>query len=115
MLFSVMTASPLCIKIVDSFVNTIYRLQENVARLTTAQVEDILAKELERTILQRKTLNKKIKGADYMISMDDLEITCPECNGKGESEGTPCKKCDSKGVILTSLGQTLLYFIKKHT
>ncbi|WP_409340577.1 tryptophan RNA-binding attenuation protein [Paenibacillus sp. MBLB4367] len=49
-----------------------------------------------------------------MIAMDDLEITCPECKGSGEAEGIPCKKCDSKGVILTSLGQTLLHFINKH-
>ncbi|MFP3392777.1 tryptophan RNA-binding attenuation protein [Brevibacillus sp. SIMBA_040] len=53
------------------------------------------------------------------ISMDDLELSCWECEGKGviEQEGkqqTECPKCEGKGTVLTAQGQTLLHFIKKH-
>lgn len=48
------------------------------------------------------------------IAMDDLEVTCPNCKGKGREENAECKSCSGKGVILTSQGQTLLHFIKKH-
>jgi DnaJ-class molecular chaperone len=53
-----------------------------------------------------------------VISTDDLELSCPNCDGKkiiivnGSEE--KCQKCEGKGVILTTLGQTLLHFIKKH-
>ncbi|WP_407653226.1 tryptophan RNA-binding attenuation protein [Alicyclobacillus acidoterrestris] len=56
----------------------------------------------------------------YMqISMDDLELPCWDCKGSGEvtsEEGTlvTCDKCSGTGVILTTLGQTLLSFMKKH-
>ncbi|MDQ0252879.1 DnaJ-class molecular chaperone [Evansella vedderi] len=54
-----------------------------------------------------------------IISTDDLEQTCPNCNGQKHvivnDKDIPCTKCDGKGVILTTLGQTLLHFIKKHT
>ncbi|UNO48953.1 hypothetical protein [Alicyclobacillus acidoterrestris] len=53
------------------------------------------------------------------ISMDDLEVQCWDCKGTGKvsrDEGTVvlCPKCNGTGSILTSLGQTLLAFIKKH-
>lgn len=59
-----------------------------------------------------------VKKVSVIISTDDLEHSCPNCNGlkyiivndKQES----CPKCDGKGVILTALGQTLFHFIKKH-
>lgn len=54
-----------------------------------------------------------------IISTDDLEHTCPNCNGEKnvivDNEEKLCTKCDGKGVILTTLGQTLLHFIKKHS
>ncbi|MEK4072763.1 tryptophan RNA-binding attenuation protein [Paenibacillus sp. FSL H7-0942] len=54
-----------------------------------------------------------------VISTDDLELSCPHCNGEKqvneEDQMVPCPKCEGKGVILTTLGQTLLHFIKKHT
>ncbi|WP_436664410.1 tryptophan RNA-binding attenuation protein [Alicyclobacillus acidoterrestris] len=51
--------------------------------------------------------------------MDDLELPCWDCKGSGEvtsEEGTlvTCDKCSGTGVILTTLGQTLLSFMKKH-
>jgi len=53
-----------------------------------------------------------------IISTDDLEHICPNCNGTShvtiENEKKACPKCDGKGVILTALGQTLLHFMKKH-
>ncbi|MEC0204657.1 tryptophan RNA-binding attenuation protein [Paenibacillus lautus] len=53
------------------------------------------------------------------ISTDDLELSCPNCNGQKyvifNNEKETCPKCDGKGVILTALGQTLLHFIKKHS
>jgi DnaJ-class molecular chaperone len=49
-----------------------------------------------------------------VIATDDLEITCPNCNGTGGKEEAPCEKCSGKGVILTAQGNTLLHFIKKH-
>ncbi|QRG65192.1 tryptophan RNA-binding attenuation protein [Brevibacillus choshinensis] len=53
------------------------------------------------------------------ISTDDLELSCPNCNGQSyvlvNNEKESCPKCDGKGVILTALGQTLLHFIKKHS
>ncbi|MGG1661145.1 tryptophan RNA-binding attenuation protein [Brevibacillus sp. NRS-1366] len=53
------------------------------------------------------------------ISMDDLELSCWECEGQGvllneEKEKIACSKCDGKGTVLTAQGQTLLHFIKKH-
>lgn len=53
------------------------------------------------------------------ISMDDLEMKCWDCQGGGKVTGddgitAPCPKCEGKGVIATSLGQTLLAFVKKH-
>ncbi len=43
-----------------------------------------------------------------VIATDDLELTCPHCEGTGEEkEGTPCPKCGAKGVILTAQGNTL--------
>ncbi|MFS0556081.1 tryptophan RNA-binding attenuation protein [Brevibacillus sp. 179-C9.3 HS] len=53
------------------------------------------------------------------ISMDDLEQSCWECEGKGvllneDKQEEPCPKCQGKGAILTAQGQTLLHFIKKH-
>lgn len=53
-----------------------------------------------------------------IIATDDLELTCPHCNGEkfvvtNEKKET-CSKCEGKGVILTTLGQTLLHFFKKH-
>ncbi|CAI6074572.1 Tryptophan RNA-binding attenuator protein inhibitory protein [Paenibacillus sp. JJ-100] len=54
-----------------------------------------------------------------IIATDDLELTCPHCNGEKleiiNEERVTCSKCDGKGVILTALGQTLLHFFKKHT
>ncbi|MDT9717823.1 tryptophan RNA-binding attenuation protein [Paenibacillus sp. ClWae2A] len=54
-----------------------------------------------------------------VISTDDLELTCPHCNGEKQvnekDQMVLCPKCEGKGVILTTLGQTLLHFIKKHT
>ncbi|OMF01712.1 tryptophan RNA-binding attenuation protein [Paenibacillus amylolyticus] len=54
-----------------------------------------------------------------IISTDDLELSCPHCNGEKqvneEDQMVPCPKCEGKGVIITTLGQTLLHFIKKHT
>ncbi|MFH0348381.1 tryptophan RNA-binding attenuation protein [Bacillus vallismortis] len=54
-----------------------------------------------------------------IISTDDLELTCPTCNGTDyivvNDKKEPCSSCDGKGVILTALGQTLLHFIKKHS
>ncbi|XBP67261.1 tryptophan RNA-binding attenuation protein [Bacillus velezensis] len=50
-----------------------------------------------------------------VIATDDLELTCPHCEGTGEEkEGTPCPKCGAKGVILTAQGNTLPHFIRKH-
>jgi len=49
-----------------------------------------------------------------VIATDDLETTCPNCNGSGREEQEPCPKCSGKGVILTAQGSTLLHFIKKH-
>ncbi|MCC2117377.1 tryptophan RNA-binding attenuation protein [Bacillus halotolerans] len=54
-----------------------------------------------------------------IISTDDLEHTCPTCNGTDyivvNDKKEPCSSCDGNGVILTALGQTLLHFIKKHS
>lgn len=54
-----------------------------------------------------------------IITTDDLEHMCPNCNGEKfviiNEESKSCPKCDGKGVILTALGQTLLHFIKKHS
>lgn len=54
-----------------------------------------------------------------VIATDDLELPCPNCNGKKHifvnNKEELCSKCDGKGVILTTLGQTLLHFIKKHS
>nr|WP_106785048.1 tryptophan RNA-binding attenuation protein [Lysinibacillus timonensis] len=53
-----------------------------------------------------------------IIPTDDLEHSCPHCNGQTyiieNDKQESCPKCDGKGVILTALGQTLLHFIKKH-
>lgn len=49
-----------------------------------------------------------------VIATDDLETTCPNCNGSGREEPEPCPKCSGKGVTLTAQGSTLLHFIKKH-
>ncbi|GED72238.1 hypothetical protein BRE01_59400 [Brevibacillus reuszeri] len=53
------------------------------------------------------------------ISMDDLELSCWECKGKGtimndDKQQIACPKCEGKGTVLTAQGQTLLHFIKKH-
>ncbi|WAH42355.1 tryptophan RNA-binding attenuation protein [Alicyclobacillus fastidiosus] len=53
------------------------------------------------------------------ISMDDLELPCWDCKGTGEVESdggkkVQCDKCSGTGVVLTTLGQTLLAFVKKH-
>jgi DnaJ-class molecular chaperone len=62
----------------------------------------------------RRTDNQK-GGIFMVIATDDLELTCPHCEGTGEEkEGTPCPKCGAKGVILTAQGNTLLHFIRKH-
>ncbi|TSI03941.1 tryptophan RNA-binding attenuation protein [Lysinibacillus sp. BW-2-10] len=59
-----------------------------------------------------------VKKVSVIISTDDLEHTCPNCNGQKyiivNDKQESCSKCDGKGVILTALGQTLLHFIKKH-
>ncbi len=49
-----------------------------------------------------------------VIATDDLELTCPHCEGTGEEkEGTPCPKCGAKGVILTAQGNTAAAFYQK--
>ncbi|WP_332698593.1 tryptophan RNA-binding attenuation protein [Halalkalibacter lacteus] len=51
-----------------------------------------------------------------VITTDDLELVCPNCEGTRRENGLPCKKSTEKGVIiLTSQGNTLLHFIKKYT
>ncbi|MBD1383353.1 tryptophan RNA-binding attenuation protein [Metabacillus arenae] len=49
-----------------------------------------------------------------IIATDDLEVNCPACKGEGVIKADTCHSCSGKGVILTSQGQTLLHFIKKH-
>ncbi|WP_257351008.1 tryptophan RNA-binding attenuation protein [Pseudalkalibacillus decolorationis] len=49
-----------------------------------------------------------------IIATDDLEITCPTCKGERVIKDNKCDSCSGKGVILTSQGQTLLHFMKRH-
>jgi DnaJ-class molecular chaperone len=56
--------------------------------------------------------------SSVIITTNDLQVSCPECKGRGEINenkvATSCVKCEGRGVILTGLGQTLLHFLKSH-
>lgn len=60
----------------------------------------------------------EVEEGSVIISTDDLEHSCPNCNGTSyitiDNEEKPCPSCDGKSVILTALAQTLLHFTKKH-
>jgi DnaJ-class molecular chaperone len=53
-----------------------------------------------------------------IFTTNDFQIPCPECKGMGKAthdgRNMPCIKCEGKGFILTSLGQTLLHFVKSN-
>jgi DnaJ-class molecular chaperone len=51
---------------------------------------------------------------EFTSFIDTLEVICYNCYGSGNCSYGPCDTCNGKGMFLTSQGELLLEFFKRH-
>lgn len=67
-------------------------------------------------------MNKICEWLETVKPIEELEVTCEDCQGKGKimndiycpAKEVACGACDGNGVILTEKGEQMVDFILRH-
>lgn len=58
--------------------------------------------------------NSKNATAGALVPCLALEVTCPECTGRGAVDGDTCSQCAGTHYVPTDLGEAVLDLVRRH-